>query len=157
MAESTPQNVGYRLHLEPPDGPRRFVVKTGVNLIGSDPSCDVRLRDYGVSRRHATITHRGDDLHLADLGSKNGTTVNGARVLNSRVWADDTIGISTLRLRLEAADPRDLDLAVTLESPPSSHKMGDPPDLVLELTDVVRPGIVGQGLHRLNRYPGRAP
>ncbi|HZC46495.1 MAG TPA: FHA domain-containing protein, partial [Candidatus Acidoferrum sp.] len=48
--------------------------------IGSHPSNDVVLDDTTVSRRHATITRKNGALELADLGSTNGTFVNGGRV-----------------------------------------------------------------------------
>ena len=48
--------------------------------IGSHPSNDVVLDDTMVSRRHATITRKLGRFELADLGSTNGTLVNGGRV-----------------------------------------------------------------------------
>ncbi len=48
--------------------------------IGSHPSNDVVLDDTTVSRRHAMITRKGGRFELADLGSTNGTFVNGGRV-----------------------------------------------------------------------------
>ena len=48
--------------------------------IGSNPSNDVVLDDTTVSRRHATITRKASGFVLADLGSTNGTYVNGRRL-----------------------------------------------------------------------------
>ena len=48
--------------------------------IGSHRSNDVVIDDNTVSRRHATITHKTGGFELADLGSTNGTVVNGKRV-----------------------------------------------------------------------------
>src|SRR3954451_18394885 len=42
--------------------------------------CEVNLMDPEVSRRHATIRDQGGSLAIEDLGSTNGTYVNGARI-----------------------------------------------------------------------------
>ncbi len=49
-------------------------------LIGTGPACDLRLTDPLVSRRHAAIDVSGEELRLVDIGSSNGTAVNGCRV-----------------------------------------------------------------------------
>src|SRR5262245_22321514 len=49
-------------------------------LIGSGPACEVRLADRELSRRHVSIEIVGDRLHVVDLGSTNGTRVNGVLV-----------------------------------------------------------------------------
>src|SRR5579859_332403 len=48
--------------------------------IGSHPSNDLVIDDTTVSRRHATTTRKADGFELADLGSTNGTFVNGRQV-----------------------------------------------------------------------------
>jgi predicted component of type VI protein secretion system len=50
--------------------------------------CDVNLMDPEVSRRHATIVDQGGSLALQDLGSTNGTYVNGARISSVVVLKD---------------------------------------------------------------------
>jgi len=59
---------------------REFLLKAGENLIGRDPSSDVLLSDGTVSRRHARIIIEGDIAYLEDLGSTNGTRLNGQPV-----------------------------------------------------------------------------
>jgi DNA-binding winged helix-turn-helix (wHTH) protein len=56
----------------------------GENLIGREPSCGVWLDESGVSRRHARLEVDGDRASLEDLGSKNGTWVNGDPVKGLR-------------------------------------------------------------------------
>ncbi|OUQ74806.1 FHA domain-containing protein [Flavonifractor sp. An100] len=46
-------------------------------LVGRDPSCDILFQDPSVSRRHARIFLANGTVYLEDLGSQNGTTVNG--------------------------------------------------------------------------------
>jgi pSer/pThr/pTyr-binding forkhead associated (FHA) protein len=51
-----------------------------VFTIGREPGCDLLVEDTTVSRAHARLTRMPDGWLLADLGSTNGTTVNGWRV-----------------------------------------------------------------------------
>lgn len=48
--------------------------------IGADEANDLIVRDYYVSRKHANIRFESGTLYLSDLGSSNGTFLNGARV-----------------------------------------------------------------------------
>jgi ABC transport system ATP-binding/permease protein len=54
-------------------------------LIGRSPECEIILEDPSVSRRHARIRQIGDQFALEDLGSLNGTYLDGMRV-TSPVW-----------------------------------------------------------------------
>jgi len=56
---------------------RSFPLLDGQNPIGREPRSTVWLDSSGVSRRHATITVAGAEATLADMGSKNGTSING--------------------------------------------------------------------------------
>ena len=53
-------------------------------LVGRGPECRLRLTNTLVSRRHAEIWAAGDMLYLRDLGSRNGTVVNGEYVGRAR-------------------------------------------------------------------------
>ena len=55
---------------------RRFRTPRGV-LIGRSPSAAIRLEDPTVSRVHARIERRDASVYVEDLGSRNGTLVNG--------------------------------------------------------------------------------
>ncbi|HVT14517.1 MAG TPA: FHA domain-containing protein [Fimbriimonadaceae bacterium] len=72
----------------------------GTLSIGRDQTCSLTLAyDSLVSRRHAEITLDDAGARLGDLGSRNGTTVNGQRVTGSVVLADgDVIGIGRAKL-----------------------------------------------------------
>lgn len=52
------------------------------NLLGRGSDCDVRLRDQDVSRHHCLIRVRGSEVTISDLGSSNGTIVNGHSILS---------------------------------------------------------------------------
>ena len=56
---------------------RSFQLSEGVHVIGRGQDSSFRLPDTGVSRRHLEIRWDGQTATLSDLGSTNGTTVNG--------------------------------------------------------------------------------
>ncbi len=69
-------------------------------IIGRSPTCDIILPDRQVSRRHARIFREGETYFVEDLGSKNGTWVNGVPVREPTALQDgDEIQIA-LRFKL---------------------------------------------------------
>jgi hypothetical protein len=71
--------------------------------IGRHPDCDIVLPSEQVSRQHAEVRREEDGFVLVDLGSLNGTRVNGAGVRAPRQLNDgDTIAIGTYSIRFEA-------------------------------------------------------
>jgi DNA-binding winged helix-turn-helix (wHTH) protein len=82
-----------------------FPLGAGEHLLGRDPACAVWIDSAFVSRRHArlVIDPRGVTIH--DLGSHNGTLVNGKRIASACTLADgDEIGIGPARLLLHLAE-----------------------------------------------------
>jgi len=61
-------------------GDREIALRAGENLIGRDEESVVWIDDFDVSRRHARIVIDGAGARLEDLGSKNGTFVDGRRL-----------------------------------------------------------------------------
>jgi len=72
------------------------------NAIGRDAGNDISLPDEAASARHATLELRDDEWWIEDLGSTNGTLVNGLRIdKRERVRFGDEIAIGRVALRLE--------------------------------------------------------
>jgi hypothetical protein len=69
--------------------------------IGRGSTSDLVLDDAFVSGRHASVEYEREGLVLSDLGSTNGTFVNGRRVTRATVRPGDELTIGTSRLRVE--------------------------------------------------------
>jgi DNA-binding winged helix-turn-helix (wHTH) protein len=81
---------------------RALPLSTGEQVIGRDPACAIWLDGTGVSRRHARIHVERDTATLEDLGSKNGTSVNGVLLASACRLADGdriTLGQVDLEFR----------------------------------------------------------
>ena len=85
-----------------PDGSRVVIGEEPVS-IGRLPECDVAVSDPNVSRRHAEVRRRGNDFIVVDLGSTNGTKVNGAGVRERRLVDGDDITVGGTHIRFEAS------------------------------------------------------
>lgn len=70
-------------------------------LVGKGPSCEVRLGDPAVSRRHAAIELAGDFVRLTDLGSTNGTWVNRVSVVEVRLFGGEHVQVGNTVLGVE--------------------------------------------------------
>jgi hypothetical protein len=83
-------------------GGKRLVVGPGGVTMGRSRQCDVMLDDPNVSRTHAEIRARGGSWVLTDLGSTNGSRLNGRRVDGSEVLKPgDEIELGTSRITFE--------------------------------------------------------
>lgn len=74
-SQDIPVLIGYEGEL---DG-QRWTIQQPLT-IGRDPACDIAIFDRQVSRHHARLTPGAVGVTLEDLGSKNGTHVNGERI-----------------------------------------------------------------------------
>ena len=93
----------------------RKTVRPGDYVIGREPECEVHLEVELVSRRHAQLTVNFDHALIEDLGSSNGTFVNGQTVTEpTRLWPNQKIqiGAATIELRrIKTVPPPDVSLA----------------------------------------------
>lgn len=69
-------------------------------VVGRGEGCDIVLRFSAVSARHCELEWTGDHWLVRDLGSRNGTRVNGVRCETQRLLPGSTLGIANLRYRV---------------------------------------------------------
>ena len=103
-AESTApvSNAGIRMSVT--GGGRQFLLAEGVTVIGRAGDAGVRIESGGVSRHHARIVIDRGHAHVEDLGSKNGTFVDGKPVTDARVLRDgDEIRVGPVALTFSVA------------------------------------------------------
>jgi two-component system response regulator HydG len=71
-------------------------------LLGQGPACDIRLTDRTVSRRHVGLDVEGGRVRVSDLGSKNGTKINGVKIVEGWVQGGETIQAGSTLFRLDS-------------------------------------------------------
>jgi len=71
--------------------------------IGRMADCTIVLTDESVSRRHAEVRRLGSNIVVVDLGSTNGTKVNGGGVKERRLSDGDEVTVGTTSMRFEAS------------------------------------------------------
>jgi adenylate cyclase len=74
----------FKLLLDEGSGPREVLLPEGDTVFGRAPTCDVLIADPSVSRWHARFRVDGAQCLLADVGSRNGTFLNGEPVTDER-------------------------------------------------------------------------
>lgn len=74
-------------------------------VIGRDPKADIHLDNRALSRRHAQVEKRGASIWISDLGSQNGTYINGERIDEPRpLNGGDVIELGRYRVHLEGVE-----------------------------------------------------
>ncbi len=89
---------------EGPDAPRALSTGADVLTVGTAPTNDLVLEDETVSRYHLELRRAGDRISIADLGSTNGTILNGAWVERGRILPGTTLRLGRTTLRVGDGD-----------------------------------------------------
>jgi FHA domain/PilZ domain len=80
----------------------------GETIIGRDVGCTLRFNDPSVSRRHLKFVRRASDVFVEDLGSANGTLVNGRKLAGAlRLLNNDRLVIGTRELAIRVPEIED--------------------------------------------------
>jgi pSer/pThr/pTyr-binding forkhead associated (FHA) protein len=74
----------------------------GPTLVGRSDECTLHLDEVGLSRQHARLVPTNEGLQIEDLGSTNGSFLNGRRIQRALAGHGDEVGFDTLRFRLIA-------------------------------------------------------
>ena len=94
-------------------------------LIGRSPDLDLVLAEDKVSRKHAKIGLDGQELQIIDLGSTNGTYVNGERIRRQQLNPNDRILIGTSIARIITSEDMTLDPEIVHDSVALKEMMAD--------------------------------
>jgi pSer/pThr/pTyr-binding forkhead associated (FHA) protein len=85
VPDKNPEKSQIPRALKMSGGPEKKLIETSLQkrdsvVIGRGTDCDVVIQDLKASRRHCQLTRTPEGFLLADLGSRNGTLVNGHRI-----------------------------------------------------------------------------
>jgi DNA-binding NtrC family response regulator len=117
--------MAYRLLVTLGDRVHRFSLEPGELSVGSSADCTVKIPHPAVSRRHARLHVDATGVAVEDLGSRNGTRVDGV-VINDRVplLEHSALQLGSVHARLEQVEERDLDVAIALPKEPAPPDAG---------------------------------
>lgn len=125
----------WRVVAEGPGGRTREFIVEDETLVGRDPSCELCLEGRKISRRHFLVKLHQDNLALEDLGSHNGTLVDGKRVGKSLLSGGEKVlaGEWELRFLLDRRSSR----AQLDDAPVITDDFADT-DLTLDITNPLK-------------------
>src|SRR4051794_35077277 len=89
-----------RAQLIPLDGGASIDIIKDLIVVGRKEECDLRLDHKSVSKMHCVIVKTDGLLLLRDLGSTNGTRVNGTRVRRAALLPNDQVSIANFKFRV---------------------------------------------------------
>ena len=112
-------------------------------MVGRRESCDIVLRFANVSAHHCQLECHGGYWYVRDLNSRNGTKVNGTRVIEKRMDPGDELSVAKHRYRVEYS-PIDLG---AVGPPPSEDARGE----VMNKSLLERAGLAQGGSFKSSR------
>lgn len=98
--------IQVRAALVPLDGGSAIDIVKDMTLVGRKEDCDVRLDHKSISKVHCVLVKTDGLLLLRDLGSTNGTRVNGTRVRRAALLPHDKVSFANFHYRIHLG-PRD--------------------------------------------------
>lgn len=147
----------------PFEGAFRTELRTGRTLLGRDETCDVLLPGRQVSRRHAAVVVDEQGVQLQDLGSRNGTHIEGVRVGVGRIKENALIRVGEwlgVLVRRGAVDAPEVVLADGYAGPVLRSALRDVHRAAKSDLPIILQGPTGSGKERaaraLHHWSGRA-
>ncbi len=105
--------MNLKLHITVPETATRLVDLTDATLpcvIGRDSEVSqVPIADSQASRAHASVDNEDDKIYVEDMGSRNGTWLNGQPVTRARVYHGDIVRIGRTHITFEVGDNKPID------------------------------------------------
>jgi pSer/pThr/pTyr-binding forkhead associated (FHA) protein len=105
-------------------------------IIGRDPTVDLFIDNLGVSRKHARLSWERGHFLIEDLGSANGTLVNGERISRAELATDDKIQIGKFQLAIQEFSELPIGMATMMVRrpalPATEYLVGDNTVMLIE-------------------------
>ena len=86
---------------------RTIPIHRDVTLLGSASNCDVRLRNFGVSKTHCSLVLTPEGLWVIDLLGRKGTIIDGREIRYGRLQDGDELQIGRLQMRVRYGESAD--------------------------------------------------
>ncbi|MSR30737.1 MAG: FHA domain-containing protein [Gemmataceae bacterium] len=99
-----------RFRLVPLEGGKTVDLTRDLTLVGRKDDCDLRIDHKSISKFHCIIAKLEKELLVRDLGSTNGTKVNGQRIRRAILNSNDCLAIANIPFKVQ----------ITNESPPAA-------------------------------------
>jgi len=101
VKDQSPANIqGKLVVMDGPDAGTEVALES-LTIVGSDPSCQLELRDTTVSRKHLTVEVSGNRIRIEDMGSRNGTFLGDTRVLEAEVHLGTVLRVGRTTLAIQ--------------------------------------------------------
>lgn len=90
-----------QFRLVPLEGGNTIELSRDLTVVGRKEDCDLRLDHKSISKFHCVIVRMENTLLLRDLGSTNGTMVNGKRIRRATLKNNDRLNIANLPFKVQ--------------------------------------------------------
>jgi pSer/pThr/pTyr-binding forkhead associated (FHA) protein len=114
---------------------REVTLRRPRTVAGRKKGCKLRIRSQLVSRIHCSFVREGDRLRIKDLGSSNGTFVNGIRITESLLNAGDIVQIGPIKFAVQFVESAEAARRAPNDEPAPSVKLPDGEVVVFESED----------------------
>lgn len=104
-----------------------FDLHQSSTVLGREPGCDIQLLDWKLSRRHARLDLTPEGVKVSDLGSTNGTLVNGQPITEAWLHHGDEIQIGNVKISFLNEQPKEAATQVLSAMPPISNPAQERP------------------------------
>ena len=104
--KSRPTALLARVILKSTSTTQRIRLSRPVSIVGRTSECDVVLRASDVSKQHCRIIIDADSVTIEDLGSANGTFVNGQKIRKAQLEDRDRVGFADHEFKVRIALPK---------------------------------------------------
>jgi pSer/pThr/pTyr-binding forkhead associated (FHA) protein len=96
----TPEAAPMNARLIPADGGPAVSIEKDMILVGRNEECELRLDHKSVSKLHCILVKTDGLILVRDLGSTNGTRVNGQRVRRAALLPNDNFAVANFKYRV---------------------------------------------------------